>query len=45
MQSITHPGRLNFTTKKGSKVFHRKGRYVRKSYKPYMELGTGRGIM
>ena len=35
MQSITHPGRLNFTTKKGSKVFHRKGHYVRKTYKPY----------
>ena len=33
--SKTRKGRKNFTTKKGSKVFHRKGKYVRKSYKPY----------
>ena len=35
--SKTHPGRLDFTTKKGDKVFHRKGHYVRKSRKPYMK--------
>jgi hypothetical protein len=34
-KSKTRPGRLNFTTKKGSKVYHRKGHYVRKSHKPY----------
>lgn len=33
--STTHPGRLDFTTKKGSKVFHEKGHYVRKGRKPY----------
>jgi hypothetical protein len=34
-KSKTHPGRLNYTTKKGDKVFHRKHHYVRKSRKPY----------
>ena len=34
-KSKTRPGRLNFTTKKGSKVYHRKGHYVRKTHKPY----------
>lgn len=34
-RSKTRPGRKNYTTKKGDKVFHRKGRYVRKSYRPY----------
>ena len=34
-RSKTHPGRKNYTTKKGDKVFHRKGKYVRKSRKPY----------
>ena len=34
-RSKTHKGRKNYTTKKGSKVFHRKGKYVRKSRKPY----------
>jgi transcription termination factor NusB len=33
--SKTHPGRKNYTTKKGDKVFHRKGKYVRLSRKPY----------
>jgi hypothetical protein len=33
--SRTHKGRKDFTTKKGSKVYHRKGHYVRKSRKPY----------
>lgn len=34
-RSKTHRGRLNYTTKKGDKVFHRKGHYVRKSRRPY----------
>jgi hypothetical protein len=34
-RSKTRPGRKNYTTKKGDKVFHRKGRYVRKTYRPY----------
>lgn len=34
-RSKTHKGRLDFSTKKGSKVFHRKGKYVRKGRKPY----------
>ena len=38
--SKTYPGRLDFTTKKGSKVFHQKHHYVRKSRKPY--TGTRR---
>jgi len=33
--SLTHPGRKNYTTKKGDKVFHKKGHYVKKSYKPF----------
>ena len=40
-KSKTHRGRLNYTTKKGSKVFHRKHHYVRKSRKPYM-MGGGK---
>lgn len=34
-RSRTHPGRKNYTTKKGDKVFHRKGKYVRRSRRPY----------
>ena len=33
--SKTRPGRKNYTTKKGNVVFHQKGHYVRKSYKPF----------
>jgi hypothetical protein len=33
--SKTHPGDMDFTTKKGNKVFHQKHHYVRKSRKPY----------
>jgi len=33
--SKTHPGDMDFTTKKGDKVYHQKHHYVRKSYKPY----------
>lgn len=33
--SKTHKGEEDFTTKKSSKVFHRKGHYVRGSRKPY----------
>ena len=35
MPSATRRGDLDFTTKRGDLVFHRKGRYVRKSRKPY----------
>lgn len=33
--SKTHPGDKDFTTKKGDKVYHRNGHYVRKPYQPY----------
>lgn len=33
--SKMYPGLMNFTTKKGNKVFHQNNHYVRKSYKPY----------
>jgi hypothetical protein len=41
-RSKTHPGRKNYTTKKGDKVFHRKGKYVRLSRKPYRGRKTVR---
>ena len=34
-RSKTHPGRKNYTTKKGDKVYHRKGHYVKKSHTPF----------
>jgi hypothetical protein len=34
-RSKTHPGRLNYTTKKGDKVYHENGHYVRKGHRPY----------
>jgi hypothetical protein len=34
-KSKTHLGELNYTTKKGSKVYHQKGHYVRKTHRPY----------
>jgi hypothetical protein len=34
-RSRTNPGRKNYTTKKGDKVFHRKGKYVYGSRRPY----------
>jgi hypothetical protein len=34
-RSKTHKGRRNYTTKKGDKVFHRKGHNVHKKRKPY----------
>ena len=40
-RSKTHKGRKNYTTKKGDKVFHRKGKYVRKSRKPYSKKRGG----
>lgn len=33
--SITHPGELDYTTKKGSKVHHIQGHYVRSLPRPY----------
>jgi hypothetical protein len=38
-RSKTHKGRLDFTTKKGDKVFHRKGHYVKKCKKPFEMYG------
>jgi len=35
MPSITHQGDLDFTTKKGDVVFHKKGHYIRKPIMPY----------
>ena len=38
--------RKNYTTKKGDKVFHRKGKYVRISRKPYSKKkGGGQKLM
>lgn len=34
-RSKTHKGELDFTTKKGDLVYHRKGHYTRKTHKPY----------
>jgi hypothetical protein len=34
-RSRMRPGRKNYTTKKGDKVFHRKGKYVYRSRRPY----------
>jgi hypothetical protein len=34
-KSKTHKGDLDFTTKKGNKVYHQKGHYVRKTHRPY----------
>ena len=34
-KSKSHPGRKNYTTKKGDKDYHRKGHYVRKTHRPY----------
>ena len=34
-KSKTHHGRKNYTTKRGDKVYHRKGHYVKKTHKPY----------
>lgn len=42
-RSKTHPGRKNYTTKKGDKVFHRNHHYVRKSRKPYTHTKKRRG--
>jgi len=41
-RSKTHRGRKNFTTKRGDKVFHRRGKYVRKSHKPYTKKNKTR---
>jgi hypothetical protein len=43
-RSKTHKGRKDFTTKKGDKVFHRRGKYVRKSRKPYHKKRGGTAI-
>ena len=41
-RSKTLKGRKNYTTKKGDKVFHRKGKNVRKSRKPYSKQRGGK---
>lgn len=42
--SRTRRGRKNYTTKRGDKVFHRKGRYVRLSRRPFMKTGKRRTV-
>lgn len=37
--SKTHPGDMDFTTKKGDKVFHRDGHFVAMPFRPYKKLG------
>ena len=44
-KSKTHPGELDYTTKKGDVVFHEKGKDVKKSRKPYMEGGEVKPFM
>jgi hypothetical protein len=34
-RSKTRHGRKNYTTKRGDKVYHRKGHYVTKTHRPY----------
>ena len=34
-RSKTHPGRKDYTTKRGDKVFHRRHHYVRRRRRPY----------
>ena len=33
--SKTHPGRKNYTTKKGDKVYHEQGHNITKTHRPY----------
>ena len=42
-KSKTHPGRLNFTTKKGSKVYHRNKHYSRVGHIP-IPFGARKGV-
>jgi len=39
MKSLTHKGDLDFTTKKGDKVFHRDGHFVAMPFRPYKKMG------
>ena len=41
-RSKTHPGRLNYTTKKGDKVFHRRRHYIRKNRRPYTKKSSSK---
>jgi len=34
-KSKTRKGRMNYTTKRGDKVYHPKGHYVKKTHRPY----------
>ena len=38
-KSKTHKGDMDFTTKRGDKVYHQKGHYVQKCIKPYQFFG------
>lgn len=35
--SLTRPGLLDFTTKRGDIVYHQGGKFVRKTHKPFMK--------
>jgi len=39
MPSKTHMGDLDYTTKKGDKVFHRDGHFVGLPFRPYKKMG------
>ena len=40
-RSKTHPGRKDYTTKRGDKVFHRRHHYVRRRRRPYTHHRRG----
>ena len=42
-RSKTHPGDLNYTTKRGDKDFHRRGHNVKLSRRPYTKKSRKRG--
>ena len=41
-RSKTHRGRLNYTTKRGDKVFHRRRHYIHKKRRPYTKRRSHR---
>jgi len=43
--SLTHPRDLDYTTKRGDKVFHQRGHYVRKKKKPFGKKRRGGDIL
>ena len=42
-RSKTHPGRKDYTTKRGDKVYHRRHHYVRRRRRPYTHHRRGGG--